>query len=55
MKVLKETLLLNDLVSALDEANEEEILIMRQEKEPIVLMCLEKYNELKAQLYKKEK
>ena len=50
MKVLKETLLLNDLTSTLDVAQEEEILVMRQEKQPMVVMTLEKYNELKPDL-----
>lgn len=55
MKVLKETLLLNDLTSTLDVASEEEVLIMRNEKEPMVVMTLENYNKLKEELYKKEK
>ena len=55
MKILKETLLLNDLTSTLDVATEEEVLIMRNEKEPIVVLTLEKYNELKAEAYKNGK
>ena len=55
MKVLKETLLLNDVTSTLDVAQEEEILVMRQEKQPMVVMTLDKYNELKAKVYKNTK
>lgn len=54
MKVLKENMLLNDLQGTLDVI-EEETLIMRNGKEPIVLMPLEDYNKLKEELYKKEK
>ena len=52
---MEETLLLNDLTSTLDVASVEEVLIMRNQKEPVVVMSLEKYNELKAQAYKNEK
>lgn len=54
MKVVKETLLLNDLKSTLDVVKEESVLIMRNEEEPVVLMRLEEYNELKANAYKVE-
>ncbi len=55
MKVVKESLLLNDLASTLDSANEESMLIMRNEKQPIVLMSMEEYNALKAAAYKSNK
>lgn len=54
MKVLKETLLLNDLKSALDLVEEESALIMRTDAQPVVLLSLEEYNELKAKAYKGE-
>ena len=55
MKVVMESLLFNDLSTTLDTAKEEELLIMRNEKEPIVVMTLDSYNELKAQAYKNKK
>lgn len=54
MKVLKESLLLNDLQSTLDAAMQESVLIMRNEAEPVVLSRLEEYNQLKEQAYKSE-
>lgn len=54
MKVLKETLLLNDLKSTLDIVKEESVLIMRNEALPVVVISLEEYNELKAKAYKSE-
>lgn len=54
MKVLKETLLLNDLKSTLDVAKEESVLIMRSEASPVVILTLDEYNELKAKAYKSE-
>lgn len=53
MKVLKEVLLLNDLKSTLDVAKEEPILVMRNDEEPIMMMSLQEYNQLKAEAYKK--
>ncbi len=53
MKVLKESLLLKDLESTLDVV-EETILIMRNEKQPVVMMTLEEYNKMKEELYKKQ-
>ena len=55
MKVLKETLLLNDLSGVLEVAKEEEVLIMRNEEEPIVVMNLSSYNKLKEEAYKNTK
>ena len=54
MKVLKETLLLNDLKSTLDVVKEESVLIMRTDTQPVVLLSLEEYNDLKAKAYKGE-
>lgn len=54
MKVLKEKLLLNDLKSTLDVIKEV-TLIMRNDKEPIVLLTLEEYNKMKEEMYKKIK
>lgn len=54
MKVLKETLLLNDLKSTLDIVKEESALIMRTNAQPVVIISLEEYNELKAKAYKGE-
>lgn len=55
MKVLKESLLLNDLKGTLDVATQEEVLVMSDHREPVVVITLEKFNALKAELYKKEK
>lgn len=55
MKVLKESLLLNDLKGTLDVATQEEVLVMSDHREPMIILTLESYNELKANLYKKEK
>lgn len=54
MKVLKETLLLNDLKSTLDVVKEESVLIMRSEAQTVVILTLDEYNELKAKAYKSE-
>lgn len=51
MKVIKESLLFNDLKNTLD-AVEKSVLIMRNEKQPIVMMTLEEYNEMKKKMYK---
>lgn len=53
MKIFKESLLMNDLKTVLD-AIEETTLIMRREKEPIVMMTLKEYNQMKEKLYKKK-
>lgn len=53
MKVLKEVLLLNDLKSTLDVAKDEAILVMRKDEEPIIMMNLQEYNQLKEKAYKK--
>ena len=55
MKILKESLLLNDLTSTLDSASEERVLIMRNEKKPMVIMSMDEYNGLKAEAYQAEK
>lgn len=53
MKIVKESLLLNDLKSTLD-AVEDVMLVQRMENEPIIMMTLEEYNELKKQIYMKD-
>ncbi len=53
MKILKETLLFNDLKSTLDSINEV-TLIMRSDKEVVVAMTLEEYNKMKEKMYKKD-
>ena len=55
MKVVKESLLLNDLTSTLDSANVESVLVMRNEKAAMVIMSIDEYNELKASAYQKDK
>ncbi len=53
MKVVEEALLLNHLKSALQLTEEhDEILIKRGEGEPVMMMTLAKYNEIKAQVYR---
>lgn len=55
MKVLKESLLMNDLSCLLDVV-EETTLIMRNDKQNMVVMTLEEFNKMKEEMYKnKEK
>ncbi|MDH6367263.1 MULTISPECIES: hypothetical protein [Breznakia] len=53
MKIVEEALLLNHLASALALTEEhDEVLIKRSEGQPVVMMSLAAYNELKAQIYR---
>ncbi len=51
MKILKESLLCNDLASTLDVVKEV-TLVKRHEKEMIIMMPLTEYNKIKQTLYK---
>ena len=56
MKILEEPLLLNDLKETLNLLDEDdELLVKRSQKEPAVILSLEKYNKLKAEIYRAKK
>lgn len=54
MKVVKESLLLNDLAATMDATKAESLLIMRNDATPVVMMTIDTYNQLKADAYKDE-
>ncbi|MDF9825832.1 PHD/YefM family antitoxin component YafN of YafNO toxin-antitoxin module [Breznakia sp. PF5-3] len=56
MKILEEPLLLNDLKETLNLLDvDDELLIKRSQKEAAVILSLEKYNKLKAEIYQAKK